>query len=235
VIVLVEVKSDGRLQAQAILRLLQPELIATIVPPEVDLESSSERHQEIDEVEIYGEVGAQSLTLWTIAGRQVQVYPETEIKGDITVGDRVKVHAFYSADGILIAREIEMDTAITEDQNREDSEEFDTGNHSGDDHSGDDHSGDDHSGDDHSGDDHSGEGDSSMQEDDHSGSSEAKNDGESSIDSSDDDHSGSGSGEDSEDGGKGGDDGESGDHEDSGESTSFELQPWLVNPLPSNI
>lgn len=224
VIVLVEVKSDGRLQAQAILRLLQPELVSTIIPPVGDLGNSSEGHQEIDEVEIYGEVGALSSTLWTIAGRQVQVNPETEIKGDITIGDRVKVHAFYSADGVLVAREIEMDTSIMEDQNQQDNEELITG-------------------DDHSSDDHHGEEDSSTQEEDHSGSSKDKNDGESSIGSSDDDHSGSGGGDDSssedhhdsDNGGKGGDDGESDDHKDSEESTSFELQPWLVNSLLLNI
>jgi hypothetical protein len=43
---------------------------------------------------------------WTIGGKVVAIGPDTKIKGDPQVGDRVKVHALIQADGTLLAREI---------------------------------------------------------------------------------------------------------------------------------
>lgn len=58
------------------------------------------------QVEFYGKIQAISGVTWTISGQTVTVNPGAEIKGSLVVGDLVKVHAFRSADGALIAREI---------------------------------------------------------------------------------------------------------------------------------
>jgi hypothetical protein len=131
VIVLVEVDNNENLQALAILRLLQPELVATLVPATAAPEAQS------GELELYGLVQAISSQAWQIAGRQVQIASATEIKEDINVGDFVKVHILVAPDGSMTAREIELDTVFQAVQPQEDQagdfiegEEIKDGDHS---------------------------------------------------------------------------------------------------------
>jgi hypothetical protein len=60
-----------------------------------------------DEIEFYGLVDAIGQNVWTVAGQDFAVTPQTEIKGPIAAGDTVKVHALVGLDGSLTAREIE--------------------------------------------------------------------------------------------------------------------------------
>lgn len=59
-----------------------------------------------DEDEFFGTVESISDGSWVIGGRTVAVTSSTEIKGNLQVGDLVKVHASM-VDGVLTAREIE--------------------------------------------------------------------------------------------------------------------------------
>jgi hypothetical protein len=59
-------------------------------------------------VEFTGVVEAMAADAWTVGGKSVAITAQTEIKGAITVGDTVKVHARVGADGALTAREIEL-------------------------------------------------------------------------------------------------------------------------------
>jgi hypothetical protein len=53
-----------------------------------------------------GEVENQSQANWSVDGRQVAITSNTEIEGDIQVGDRVEVNALQAADGTLTAVQI---------------------------------------------------------------------------------------------------------------------------------
>jgi hypothetical protein len=61
-----------------------------------------------DEIEFRGIVEQISPETWVVAGRALLLIPGSEIKGQIAVGDRVKVHAFQDADGNWILREVEL-------------------------------------------------------------------------------------------------------------------------------
>lgn len=85
-------------------------LTATVVPtatlpPDGTPEPTEEPHQ--DEVHLEGTVESISATAWVIDGTTVFLTADTEIKGAIQLGDRVKVTAYRQADGSLLAREIE--------------------------------------------------------------------------------------------------------------------------------
>jgi hypothetical protein len=62
-----------------------------------------------NEIEFYGVLESNSGASWTIAGTTVMIVPQTQIKGNLVVGDFVKVHAWQQQDGSLIAREIEKE------------------------------------------------------------------------------------------------------------------------------
>jgi hypothetical protein len=62
-----------------------------------------------NEIEFYGVLESNSGASWTIAGTPVMIVPQTQIKGNLVVGDFVKVHAWQQQDGSLIAREIEKE------------------------------------------------------------------------------------------------------------------------------
>ncbi|HZD58385.1 MAG TPA: DUF5666 domain-containing protein [Anaerolineales bacterium] len=125
VIALVEVQTDGSLQALAILRLLQPELVATGVPQKTEAPSSATT-QEPKLIEITGVVESISGDTWTIDGQQVTISAATEIKDRVSVGDHVRVHALLGVDGSLMAREIEFDSSFQQNLNENDDqlEEF---------------------------------------------------------------------------------------------------------------
>ncbi len=180
VLVLVYAGDDGRLFAQAILRL--PESF------------SNPTRFEPFEIEFNGVIEAISGDMITVNGKSVQINRETEIKGDITIGAEVKIHARVAEDGSLTATEIKpasgADTAV--DDNRKDSDDH-SGSESDDDSDSDsDKSDDDQSGDDHSSDDKNSQDDSSGSQRNEDDKSEDDKDNEDSYRSgdskSDDDH-----------------------------------------------
>jgi hypothetical protein len=61
-----------------------------------------------EENEIVGVVESIADTAWIVSGQTINIIPATEIKGSISVGDQVKVHAVLGSDGSLTAREIEL-------------------------------------------------------------------------------------------------------------------------------
>jgi hypothetical protein len=61
-----------------------------------------------NEIEFYGTVQEITTSTWMISGKQVTILNSTEIKGSLTVGDMVKVHALAQDDGSWVAREIEL-------------------------------------------------------------------------------------------------------------------------------
>jgi hypothetical protein len=64
-----------------------------------------------EEIEFFGPAVSITSSLWTVGDTDVAVTSSTEIKGNLTVGDVVKVHARVETDGSLTAREIELATA----------------------------------------------------------------------------------------------------------------------------
>jgi hypothetical protein len=113
------------------------------------------------EVEFFGKIESIQNGVYVIGGRTVRTAAGSEIKGMLTVGMMVKVHATLQADGTYLAREIELSTG--DDDSGKGGDEDNSGKGGDDDNSGkgddDDNSG---KGDD---DDNSGKGD----DDDNSG------------------------------------------------------------------
>ncbi len=96
VLVLVYAGDDGRLYAQAILRI--PETIP-----------NPTRFKPF-EIEFGGIIEAVSADMLIINGKSVQLTNATEIKGDLTIGKQVKVHALVAQDGSLTATEVEAES-----------------------------------------------------------------------------------------------------------------------------
>jgi len=63
-----------------------------------------------EEIEFFGSVVAIASDAWTVGPQTVAITSATEIKGTISVGDPVKVHAIVQPDQTLTAREIEPAT-----------------------------------------------------------------------------------------------------------------------------
>jgi len=204
VLVLVYVGDDGTLYSQAILRLPEEFIQQEDFVP--------------FEVEFIGNVEAVSSEQLVVNGKTVNLSDQTEIKGDITTGALVKVHALVAADGSLIAQEIELAGSNSQPGGDDEktggddgSDDQGSGDETSDDDSGDDGSGDDVSGDDSSdqSDDSDSGGDSSDDDsnDDSSSSSSSGSDDDSdsdsdsdqSADDSDDSNDDSGGGDDSGD------------------------------------
>lgn len=173
VLVLVYAGDDGTLYAQAILRL--PEELTQnedFVP---------------FEVEFVGNLEAVSSDELVVSGKSVRINDDTEIKGDLTTGALVKVHALVAADGSLTAREIELDGSGS--QQGQDSEK-EGGDDDSDDDQGADEGGDDSS------DDSSDSGSDDGGDDSSSGSDDSSDDG--GDDSGDSDGGGDSSDDDSD-------------------------------------
>lgn len=96
VLVLVYSADDGTLYAQAILRI--PETIP-----------NPTRFKPF-EIEFSGIIEAVSADMLIINGKSVQLANATEIKGDLTIGKQVKVHALVAEDGSLTATEVEAES-----------------------------------------------------------------------------------------------------------------------------
>lgn len=130
VIVLVEVAADGSLQAQAILRLLQPSLVATAAPQPNPTPSPTAQQ---NETEITGQIESINGNVWTVAGTSFVVTGETELKASFAVGDSVKVHLQAASDGSFFAREIDFENGVqpTDDINSDETGDDDTGGDDG--------------------------------------------------------------------------------------------------------
>jgi phenylpyruvate tautomerase PptA (4-oxalocrotonate tautomerase family) len=98
-----------------------------LVAKEIDLADTQDHGEDerSGDMEFRGVVEAISADMWTVGGRTLGITSRTEIKGDIKVGDSVKVEAKSGTDGSLVADEIKL---VTQDS-------------SGDDKGTDDHSG----------------------------------------------------------------------------------------------
>jgi len=192
VLVLVYVGDDGTLYSQAILRLPEEFIQQEDFVP--------------FEIEFIGNVEAVSSEQLVVNGKPVNLSDQTEIKGDITTGALVKVHALVAADGSLIAQEIELAGSNSQSGGDDDK--------TGDDDSGDDQGSDEDSddGSEDTSDDDSG--------DDSDDSSDDSDDSDSGGDSSDDDDSSSRSDDDGDDDSDSDQDDQSGDDSDQSDDDS---------------
>jgi len=75
-------------------------------------------------MEFTGTVEAIGADSWQVSGTTIAIGPGTEIKGTISIGDTVKVHAMIAADGALVAREIGFTDQNGEDISDEDNEQW---------------------------------------------------------------------------------------------------------------
>jgi hypothetical protein len=80
------------------------------------------------EIEFFGPVVTIASDAWLVGDQIVSILSTTEIKGTMTVGDPVKVHALVQADGSLTANEIE---AASEDDLQGDDLDEDSNDDSG--------------------------------------------------------------------------------------------------------
>ncbi len=94
-----------------------------------DLPSDFEGSVEIDlsrsTVEFDGSVDKIGRDSWTVEGIPVGINSQTEIEGNIIVGDHVKVEARILEDGSLLALEIKPINDESEDETNDDEEAFD--------------------------------------------------------------------------------------------------------------
>ena len=74
------------------------------------------------QVEFYGILESMNGNSWVVGGKTLTILPQTEIKGQLLVGDFVKVHAWRQLDGSLIVREIEKDDDSNDDDLMDDGE-----------------------------------------------------------------------------------------------------------------
>ncbi len=86
-----------------------------------------------DELEFTGVVEAMGAGSWQVGGTTIGVGPGTEIKGTISIGDTVKVHATIGADGALVAREIGVASMDGDDTGDDGNDNGDDANDNGDD------------------------------------------------------------------------------------------------------
>ncbi len=125
VLALIHWADNGRFTALAIVRLPEPtatpQPTATPLPPATQTPQHAVEKDEQD-VTFTGVVNDIGPGQWTIGNQQVLVDDETEIKGDITLGDTVKVHAVFSQDGTFRAREVERLTTEEGDDRSGESE-----------------------------------------------------------------------------------------------------------------
>lgn len=82
-------------------------LTAREIEPAQPEDNDEENRGAAGEIEFSGTVEAITPDSWTVSGTEVLITFATEVKGDIVVGDMVKVHARQNEEGDLVAREIE--------------------------------------------------------------------------------------------------------------------------------
>ncbi len=123
VLALIHWGDNGRFTALAIVRLPEPtatpQPTATPVPPPppTPQHATDVDEQEVTFTGVVSDIGSGQ---WIIGHQQVLLDDDTEIKGDITLGDTVKVHAVFGQDGTLRAREVErLETEASADYSGE--------------------------------------------------------------------------------------------------------------------
>lgn len=109
----------------------------TQIPPTEPPAPTSTPEEEVEFSGVVASIGGS----WTIGGTQVLVNGETELRGQIGIGDRVRVRARRLPDGQLLARRIErVDSPDGNDQNTNGNDNGNDGNDNGggggDDHGG---------------------------------------------------------------------------------------------------
>ncbi len=88
---------------------------------------------EVGELEFSGVVDQINVQSWVVGPTTLVITSQTKIKGLITVGDMVNVHASPGADSTLLAREIEFVSAAEAfDDNADDQSNTNTGDNSND-------------------------------------------------------------------------------------------------------
>lgn len=86
----------------------------------LEIESADEVSDSDESAEFTGRVEIMESTSWTVDGWVVAITDQTEIQGDIGVGDLVKVEALRAADGTLAAKEISLVGNDTTDDDGDD-------------------------------------------------------------------------------------------------------------------
>lgn len=106
-----EIKGDPRVGDKVKVKALLDSggaLTAVRIERQGGRDGRGEGEGEREKVEFTGQVESMDSGAWEIAGLTVLVTAETKVKGDIDVGDRVKVEARRTPDGRLLALEIEL-------------------------------------------------------------------------------------------------------------------------------
>jgi hypothetical protein len=95
----------------------------------IEIERAEDAASSVEaEVEFAGRVELMGAAAWTVEGWLVAITPQTEIKGEISLGDPVKVEALRAADGTLTAREISpLSDDDTDDSDDDDGDDDDDG------------------------------------------------------------------------------------------------------------
>ncbi len=89
----------------------------TLAAEEIDAaeHSSEDQGKHLgQELEFKGTISAMAADSWTVDTKIVMITPDTKIQGTFIVGDMVKVHAFFDANGNLVARVITPVDELTE-------------------------------------------------------------------------------------------------------------------------
>jgi len=108
--------STALIQYVAILRGMLVE-VPDFVKPDVEKAILVARDEGSRQFEIEGILEAISERGWIISGRMVQSTPDTESKGSILIGAKIKVRGYINIDGSLIAIEIEGEGSPIENIN----------------------------------------------------------------------------------------------------------------------
>ncbi|NLF63598.1 MAG: hypothetical protein GX579_03250 [Chloroflexi bacterium] len=167
-----EIKNDISVGSRVKVHTL-PQADGTVLVREIELAQDDDDNRSAGanpagEREFFGTVEVMNGNVWTVSGRQITIGSGTEIKGSISVGARVKVHATPQADGTLLVREIEL--ARGDDDDDDNSGPGNSDDDHRDDDSGDDDNGGDDSGSDDDFDDSGGDDSDRDSDDDDSGS-----------------------------------------------------------------
>lgn len=92
-----------------------------LIAKEITLQSDLSDEESV-KVEFYGEIESITSGVYVVNGLTVNTDENTEIKGDLMVGDLVKVEGWLNADGTVLAHEIKLAFAVKgpSDDNGED-------------------------------------------------------------------------------------------------------------------
>lgn len=100
--------ANGQLVVREIKRV-EGTMAVTVRSSDDDKKSTEMADDNQDEVEFFGAIESINGNTWVIGGKAVTIVPGTEIKGNLKVGDSVKVHLIQQAEGSFVAREVESE------------------------------------------------------------------------------------------------------------------------------